>query len=200
MILIFGGVHQGKLDYAQERFGIDEVYHCRDTTMPIGKIINNFDQWILALVRSNEEIPIQEFIYANPDSIVICNDVSGGVVPIEEDLRKWREETGRAMAKLAQYSDEVIRVFCDIATHVKQKKTMQNSFRYFCNHNCKYFPCHTIEGEDFNCLFCFCPLYRFDDCGGTFEYSKKGVKMCMDCTMPHIPENYDVIIDRLKKD
>ena len=196
MILIFGGVHQGKLDYAKERFGLDEIYNCQDTAMPVGKIIYNFDQWVLALVRANTEVPIQKFIDANSNSIVICNDVSGGVVPIEEDLRKWREETGRAMAKLAQHSKEVIRLFCGIATHLKQGK--ENSFSFFCNRDCKYFPCHTIDGEDFNCLFCFCPLYRFDDCGGTFEYSKKGIKMCMDCTLPHRPENYDLIIDRLK--
>jgi len=195
MILVFGGVHQGKLDYVQKRFGIEEAHHCNDTTMPISKVICGFDQWILALVRANAEIPLQEFIDANPNSIVICNDVSGGIVPIEEDLRKWREEVGRAMAKLAQHSDEVIRLFCGIPTHLKQEK---HSFKYFCNRDCKYFPCHTIDSESFNCLFCFCPLYRFDDCGGNFEYSKKGIKMCMDCTMPHIPENYDVIMDKLK--
>ena len=195
MILVFGGVHQGKSEYVRERFNVSEIYHCSDTTMPIGKVIYDFDQWILALVRADIEVPLQEFIDANPDSIVICNDISGGVVPIEEDSRKWREETGRAMAKLAQHSDEVIRLFCGIPTHLKPK----NSFRYFRNHDCKYFPCHAIDGEDFNCLFCFCPLYRFDDCGGTYEYSKKGIKMCMDCSMPHIPKNYDAIIDKLKK-
>ena len=194
MILVFGGVHQGKLAYVQERFGLDDIYRCQDTTMPSGKVIYNFDQWILALVRANMKIPLQEFIDANSDSIVICNDVSGGIVPIEEDLRKWREETGRAMAKLAQHSDEVIRLFCGIATHVKSK----NGFKFFCNHSCEYFPCHTLESSNFNCLFCFCPLYRFDDCGGTFEYSKKGIKMCMECNLPHIPENYDVIMDKLK--
>lgn len=36
---------------------------------------------------------------------------------------------------------------------------MENSHRFFENRECKYFPCH--KGlEDFNCLFCYCPLYN----------------------------------------
>ena len=31
---------------------------------------------------------------------------------------------------------------------------MENSYRYFKNDQCKYYPCHKIEeGQDFNCLF-----------------------------------------------
>lgn len=195
MIFIFGGVYQGKLAYAQERFSTDEVYNCCDTStlMPHSKIINNLDQWILALVRAGEEVPVQDFIEKNPNSIVICNDVSGGIVPMDADLRKWREEVGRAMAKIAQQSDEVIRLFCGIATQLKQK----NDFKFISNPDCKYYPCHKIEGEAFSCKFCFCPLYGFEDCGGTFEYNKKGIKLCMDCIFPHKPESYDIIIDKL---
>ena len=119
MILIFGGVYQGKLEYAQERFGLNEAYNCKDITMPKGKLINNFDQWILALVRENMEVPIQQFIETNQNSIVICNDISCGVVPMGSDIRKWRDEVGRAMGKLAQHSNEVIRMFCGIPTQLK---------------------------------------------------------------------------------
>ena len=35
----------------------------------------------------------------------------------------------------------------------------QNSSRFFENRACAYFPCHAgMEGEAFNCLFCYCPL------------------------------------------
>lgn len=125
MILIFGGVYQGKLDYALANFGLDgsHVYTCSDTSinMPCGKVIYQFDQWILALVQENENVEekVQHFIEENKDAIVICNDVSGGVVPIDSKIRKWREETGRAMGKLAQQSDEVIRLFCGITSRIK---------------------------------------------------------------------------------
>jgi len=37
-----------------------------------------------------------------------------------------------------------------------------------------------------------------DKCGGSFEYMKK-IKVCMGCNFPHIPENYDIIVAKLKE-
>ena len=37
---------------------------------------------------------------------------------------------------------------------------MENSACFFRNYECAGFPCHKVEDdENFNCLFCFCPLY-----------------------------------------
>ena len=49
---------------------------------------------------------------------------------------------------------------------------MVNSHKFFNNHECKYFPCHTMPDKDnFNCLYCYCPLYPLGDkCGGNFKY------------------------------
>ena len=75
----------------------------------------------------------------------------------------------------------------------------KNSHNFFANRECRYFPCHQSPNPDeFSCLFCYCPLYRFDDCGGTFEYTR-GIKTCMGCDFPHRPESYDLIIARLKR-
>ena len=43
-----------------------------------------------------------------------------------------------------------------------------NSDRFFQNRECRYFPCHTgVPEEEFNCLFCYCPLYTLGrKCGG----------------------------------
>ena len=69
------------------------------------------------------------------------------------------------------------------------------AFAYFCNKECEWFPCHDVDDEDnFNCLFCYCPLYMLDDkCGGNFIYSKNGIKDCSKCTLPHEKENYGLI-------
>ena len=78
---------------------------------------------------------------------------------------------------------------------------MENSYRYFENRACKYYPCH--EGiEELNCLFCYCPLYSHEHCPGTYEYIDVPggkIKSCMDCTFPHRAENYDIIIQFLSK-
>ena len=79
---------------------------------------------------------------------------------------------------------------------------MKNSYRFFSNPECKYFPCHTgPDRENFNCLFCYCPLYFLGDkCGGQYKYSGvKQTKDCTDCHLPHLPEYYDSIMSILKK-
>ena len=77
---------------------------------------------------------------------------------------------------------------------------MNNSDRFFENKDCKYYPCHKLEG-DFNCMFCFCPLYDVINCPGDnkiIEKDGKKIKSCIDCTFPHRPENYDAIMKVLR--
>ena len=77
---------------------------------------------------------------------------------------------------------------------------MDHSFRFFRNTACAYFPCHETETpETFNCLFCYCPLYFTRQCGGDGVIRPGGVKDCSGCLVPHKPENYGHIIQRLKE-
>jgi len=78
---------------------------------------------------------------------------------------------------------------------------MEHSHRFFSNKACKYFPCHEVPNEnEFNCIFCFCPLYHLGDtCGGVIKYNKAGtIKLCTDCPLPHTPEYYDIVLSKLK--
>lgn len=76
---------------------------------------------------------------------------------------------------------------------------MENSHRFFRNNACRYFPCHDVSDDlTFNCLFCFCPLYHMEDCGGRYELTN-GIKNCTRCKVPHRPESYDYIIKKLKQ-
>lgn len=72
---------------------------------------------------------------------------------------------------------------------------MQASERFFQNRACPHFPCHRgIAEEEFNCLFCYCPLYMLgSSCGGKWRRNAKGYKDCSGCTFPHFPEHYDQI-------
>jgi Zn-finger protein len=52
--------------------------------------------------------------------------------------------------------------------------------------------------EDFNCLFCFCPLYALGDrCGGNFCYTESGIKDCSNCLIPHRTQNYEKILAKM---
>ena len=81
-----------------------------------------------------------------------------------------------------------------------QAALTQQDHTFFANRDCKYFPCHKTEDTDnFNCLFCYCPLYGMGpDCGGHFRYTKKGVKDCTGCLVPHKRENYPLIMEKLR--
>lgn len=71
--------------------------------------------------------------------------------------------------------------------------------RFFSNRACEYFPCHkTQDPDDFNCLFCYCPLYSMPDCGGVFRVLENGVKDCSACLLPHRAAQYDTILARLR--
>lgn len=73
--------------------------------------------------------------------------------------------------------------------------------RFFQNTECECFPCHQgISKEEFNCLFCYCPLYALGKkCGGHYRYTEKGVKSCKDCAFPHHRKNYDRVIGRFSE-
>lgn len=72
------------------------------------------------------------------------------------------------------------------------------SHKFFRNDKCEYFPCHkTNNPENFNCLFCYCPLYALKDkCGGNFKYLENGIKDCSNCTLPHNVNNYEYIMNK----
>lgn len=57
-------------------------------------------------------------------------------------------------------------------------------YNFFQNKECEYFPCHKgVKEEDFNCLFCYCPLYTLGK----------------HCAFPHQKKNYDAIIARFRE-
>lgn len=79
------------------------------------------EKFVLECVREGREAT--DFFRENKekwqDKILIMNDVSQGIVPMDAQLRAFREMNGRLMLYLAGEADEVIRVFCGIGKKVK---------------------------------------------------------------------------------
>lgn len=77
---------------------------------------------------------------------------------------------------------------------------MNQNYKFFNHKDCEYFPCHkTNDPDNFNCLFCYCPLYALKDkCGGNFRYTDNGIKDCSNCFLPHRRDNYDYIIRKFQ--
>lgn len=112
MILIIGGAGQGKLDYALEKtgYGPDQVARTPEEarTKPI---FAGLEQW--------PELDENELLAANPDVILICDEVGCGVVPVDREEREYREAVGAAGQELAALAGEVYRVTAGIPVRIK---------------------------------------------------------------------------------
>ena len=123
MILIFGGAYQGKLEYAQENFNIKTVSDCSGGEAPnfAKDAIYGIEGFVVECVRNNKEAA--DFFKKSRDTwqdkILICTDVSQGIVPVDADLRELREMNGRLMLYLAKEAEQVIRVFCGLGKREK---------------------------------------------------------------------------------
>jgi len=109
MILVIGGAYQGKLDFVKNRLKIENE-----------KIYNNFHIQMKNWLDNggNSEDFLENIFKANVDA-VISDEIGCGVVPIEKNIRQWREAVGRALCVLAQNCDEVWRVQCGIGIKIK---------------------------------------------------------------------------------
>ena len=125
MVLIFGGSYQGKLDFAKENFGVsdEDIFVCTQENEIdwSKKVIYNADQAFLRHVRDGKESRdvLAEHLDELKESIIIVNDISQGIVPMERENRDWREMTGRAMLYLSKEADQVYRVFCGLGSKIK---------------------------------------------------------------------------------
>lgn len=77
---------------------------------------------------------------------------------------------------------------------------MKASFKFYQNRDCQYFPCHDIDEDKMNCLFCYCPLYALKEkCGGQPKFLESGIKSCENCTKTHNGEEaWDYVASKMK--
>ena len=130
LILIFGGAYNGKLSFVKEKFNIteDDIYTINDELNSIDidftkSVINKFHKFIYKL--SLKGIDAIEYMIKNKelfkDKIIICDDISQGIVPLKKEDRMWRENTGKCLQYISKTSKTVYRVFCGIATVLKDE-------------------------------------------------------------------------------
>ena len=124
MILIIGGAYQGKLDYAKAAFSLapEDIFTCTGTEIDFSKpCVNALEEFCYACIQ-REMDPIayvQEHREDWQNSILICNDLSSGVVPIDPAQRAAREAAGRLACLLAERADCVVQMFCGLPTVLK---------------------------------------------------------------------------------
>ena len=125
MDFIIGGAYQGKRDAAIRRYGLTEndIFTCTEAEgIRFGaRCIDRLEEFTLWCVRNdnNAVAVFRENREAWRDSVLICQDIFCGVVPLGADMRAWREMTGRLAAYLAGEADSVTRVFCGLEARLK---------------------------------------------------------------------------------
>ena len=86
-------------------------------------VIDHLERMVYAFIDAGRD-PVA-YIKEHPEiwegRIVIIEDISQGVVPIDTKERAWREANGRVMAYLAGKAETVTRIFCGIPQVLKQK-------------------------------------------------------------------------------
>lgn len=122
MNLVFGGAYQGKREYAAAQFGVHEIETCPlgvpAFSAPGTAGLENFSLYCVdQKLDSVQWLQERESLWQ--DKTLICQDISGGVVPIDPRERAWREENGRMLKFLAARAGHVARVFCGIGQVIR---------------------------------------------------------------------------------
>ena len=126
MEFIIGGAYQGKLDHAKKKYGLsdDDIFICTEESGEIdfsARCICNIEAYTLWCIRRGTDAGtiFREHREEWADSILICRDIFCGVVPVEAELRAWRELTGRLCAFLSFEAADVYRIFCGLEQRLK---------------------------------------------------------------------------------
>ena len=124
MILILGGAYQGKRSYAQEKFHLkdEEVYTCQGTEIDFSKpCIAKLEEFVYACVQEQKDALsyFRDHEAQWENSILICQDLFCGVVPLGADLRAWRQNTGLLCQYLAKRAESVTRIYCGLEQKLK---------------------------------------------------------------------------------
>ena len=125
MKLVFGGAYNGKLRFVKDKYNIsdDEIYFCSDHNLEYNKKVicglHVFTKECILKDLDSLEI-LKNNLNALKDKIIICDEITSGIVPIEKLDRAWREETGRALQFLANNSCFVYRVFFGLSDELKK--------------------------------------------------------------------------------
>lgn len=115
MTLIIGGNGAGKARYVREvlGYGDDQI---ADGVLSAEAIVILSLHKIVAVKPGQVEALFQQF---QGKVVLTCDEVGGGVVPLDPIQRQMREETGRLLILLAKEADTVVRIFCGIPTAIK---------------------------------------------------------------------------------
>ena len=124
MQLILGGAHQGKETHARELFGENPVvFDYRGATRQeldaafSADILLNVQEAVRTLLQSGDspKLYFEQQLGHLHGKILTGEEIGSGIVPIQAEERRWRDETGLVYRLLARHASRVDRVYAGIA-------------------------------------------------------------------------------------
>ena len=124
MRLVIGGAHQGKLAWVLQDTGLPQQAAvdgktCSLTNGMPAAVLDGLHHLVRRALEENLDPVAVCMAYIGSDTVVICDEVGCGVVPLHPEQRQWREATGRLCCTLAQQAQRVDRVLCGLAQRIK---------------------------------------------------------------------------------
>lgn len=113
MILVIGAIASGKVNYVKS-LGYSD-HDIADAVLDERPVLNNLQDMVFADPAGSTGL----YDTLVQKSVVICNEVGSGIIPLERADREAREATGRLCIRLAQAAEKVIRLVCGIPTVIK---------------------------------------------------------------------------------
>lgn len=113
MILVFGGLASGKREYIKNEFGYADT-DISDDINSGAPVLYNLHELINTDADSERYFPV-----LLKKEVVICNDISCGIVPLDRAEREKREAVGRLLIRLAAQARRVVRVQCGLAQIIR---------------------------------------------------------------------------------
>ena len=60
-----------------------------------------------------------KYLEKHPDTVIICDEVGNGIVPLDSFEREYRERLGRLLCEIAAKAERVERIVCGIGQRIK---------------------------------------------------------------------------------
>ncbi|MDR1979592.1 MAG: bifunctional adenosylcobinamide kinase/adenosylcobinamide-phosphate guanylyltransferase [Synergistaceae bacterium] len=125
MHLIIGGKYMGKLEYAKKLYGEDVSVCDLGTAAPEemfeARVVVNLQEGARSLLKKGESV--REFFELNlgvmKGTVLIGDEIGGGIVPVDPFERLWRDETGFLYQMLASRADIVDRIWAGLPSRLK---------------------------------------------------------------------------------
>ncbi|MFD2923724.1 bifunctional adenosylcobinamide kinase/adenosylcobinamide-phosphate guanylyltransferase [Halobacillus naozhouensis] len=134
MDFVTGGVYNGKLDWVLENYDSDYAIlkenHRPETVDTPLMIVDKLEDRIYNFLRDQEEgvDKWQEYYHSlikweqtstSRKLVIIGTDITGGIVPIDQQNRLWRDKIGFIYQQLTKDAQRVFRVWFGIPQQLK---------------------------------------------------------------------------------